>query len=168
MRSLWGIILGGCLMVLAGCEPDLNDNECDTDQDCTYKPGTVCSPENWCVLPVEAQPDPPAPDAMLTVDAAPNTPDMAGPLADMGLMTADQGQMPGDAIIPPVEEDGGVAQGDATLSADSSAEPAQPDAGVSVDAMMGPEQDAAISVGDAAPTPGGDAAGVMPMGDASP
>ena len=135
MRALRAVLLGGCLVVLAGCEPDLNDNECDTDQDCTYKPGTVCSPENWCVLPVEARPDPPTQDAMSSADAAapaadmaspaadmappatdmappaadmaPPATDMAPPAADMAPPIADQGPAPADAAPPPVEADAG-------------------------------------------------------------
>ncbi len=87
MRLFRALLVGGCVLALAGCEPDLNDNECDTDQDCSYKPGTVCSPENWCVLPVAAAPNTSTPDASATqpdasaADAAempPTDPEMDG------------------------------------------------------------------------------------------
>ncbi len=71
------------------CDPDLNENECITTAECAFRPGTVCSPEGWCVLPEAARPDQgvepdmrvvvPVGDTGPAVDAAPGD---TGPMGD--------------------------------------------------------------------------------------
>lgn len=48
MRRLWGALV---VVALWGCDPELNDPECAVTAECSFRPGTVCSPEGWCVIP---------------------------------------------------------------------------------------------------------------------
>lgn len=48
MRRLWGALV---VVALWGCDPELNDPECAVTAECSFRPGTVCSPEGWCVVP---------------------------------------------------------------------------------------------------------------------
>jgi len=125
----WGKWAGCGLMLLAmaGCEPDLNDNECRTDDECaSLRPGTVCSPENWCVRPEAITPDP---DMMTAPDMFPE-PDMApdgGQAVDMAPVEGDMAPVEGD--MAPVEGDMAPVEGDmALMEADTAAD-------------MGPEGD---------------------------
>lgn len=124
-----------CVGVLAGCDPDLNDNECRTNAECAaILPGTVCSPERWCVLPEavqdpdmarpDAAPDPepdavpdPEPDMAQTADAGPDMApegDMA-PTGDGGPDMAPVGDMAPDPepdVGPDMALEGDMGEGD--------------------------------------------------------
>lgn len=126
-----------CVGALAGCDPDLNDNECRTNAECAaILPGTVCSPEHWCVLP-EAVQDPdmarpdaaPEPEPDAAVDMAPEVdmaqtadvgPDMApevdmAPMGDGGADMAPEGDMAPDPepdAGPDMAPEGDMGEGD--------------------------------------------------------
>lgn len=71
MRRLWGAL---ALVALCGCDPELNDPECAVTAECSFRPGTVCSPEGWCV----------APEAVRVDMAVRPMPDMRRPDPDVG------------------------------------------------------------------------------------
>ncbi len=125
---------GLLLAAAAGCDPELNDNECRTNAECAaILRGTVCSPERWCVLP-ESVLDP---DMMPEPDMAPE-PDLAPePEPDMGPMTADRGPDMAPMDGGPMDD---MAAGDMAPEADAMA-----DMALELDAMadMAPEVDMA-------------------------
>lgn len=64
-RLAWLLGLG---LFVNACGIELNEDECVSDSDCErIAPGTVCSPESWCVRPsapiIEVDANRPQPDA---------------------------------------------------------------------------------------------------------
>lgn len=60
------------IALVAGCDPELNDPECSATAECSFRPGTVCSPEGWCV----------APEAIRIDRGVTPMPDMRAPMPD--------------------------------------------------------------------------------------
>lgn len=166
-----GRFAGLMMMValVAGCDPELNDPECSATAECNFRPGTVCSPEGWCVAPeairidrgVTPMPDmrAPIPDAGPVEDMA--SVDMRAPVDgatgdDLGALDAavDLGSVDGalseDGALP---EDGGgmdVERFDGFIPPDASLPDGEPADGESADALA-PDGEGADAV--AAPPP---------------
>lgn len=107
--------------LVAGCDPELNDPECSATAECSFRPGTVCSPEGWCVAPeairidrgVTPMPDmrAPMPDAELPAEDM--AVDMQAPMD--GAASDDQGAL--DAAVDLGSVDGALSE-DAALPED--------------------------------------------------